>query len=152
MLQRIQTVYILIVVILLILAFFFPLATFINNAEVYQLGSFGISPENDSFSSRFPFYAGLFMAIGVALVAIGSFKNRKRQLLLGKINYLLLLITLVMVFLDIDYVGKSVLPAGVLPIYGLSTYFIISCLPLIFLANRAIKKDEALVNSLDRLR
>ena len=36
--------------------------------------------------------------------------------------------------------------------YLYSTYLLISSLPVIFLANRAIKKDQKLVSSLDRLR
>ena len=36
--------------------------------------------------------------------------------------------------------------------YLYSTYLLISSLTVIFLANRAIKKDQKLVSSLDRLR
>jgi hypothetical protein len=36
--------------------------------------------------------------------------------------------------------------------YTFSMYLLVASLPIIFLANRAIKKDEKLVNSLDRLR
>ena len=36
--------------------------------------------------------------------------------------------------------------------YTFSMYLLVGSLPIIFLANRAIKKDEKLVSSLDRLR
>ena len=36
--------------------------------------------------------------------------------------------------------------------YTFSMYLLVASLPIIFLANRAIKKDEKLVSSLDRLR
>jgi len=36
--------------------------------------------------------------------------------------------------------------------YTFSMYLLVGSLPIIFLANRAIKKDEKLVTSLDRLR
>ena len=45
-------------------------------------------------------------------------------------------------------VGPTTQTAG----YGWGTYFIVCSLPIVFLANRSIKKDEALVKSLDRLR
>lgn len=37
-------------------------------------------------------------------------------------------------------------------LYSYGMYLLIACLPIMFLANRAIKKDDKLVKSLDRLR
>ena len=157
MLQRIQTVYLLLVVVVVIISMFFPYATFINQENIHQLTIFGLKPVdsdlvNLSFSNRFPIYIGVFMVLGTSLASIGFFKNRKRQLLLGKINYLLILISLVFIFLDVDFVSNELLVDDQLPIYGLGTYFLVCTLPLVFLANRAIKKDESLIKSLDRLR
>lgn len=152
MLQRIQTIYLLLVIVLVILSIFFPLATFINGSAVVQFYSFGLEPSATGVSITFPIYVGIFMIIGVSIAAIGLFKNRKRQLLFGKINYLLILLTLVLLLVEVDFLSEKLLEENDLPVYGMGTYFIVCTLPLVFLANRAIKKDEALIKSLDRLR
>ncbi|MDB4710472.1 DUF4293 domain-containing protein [Flavobacteriales bacterium] len=152
MLQRIQTVYLVLVVVFVILSMFFPYATFINDSVVVKINAFGLDPTQTETTVRFPIYVGLFMIIGVSVSSIGLFKNRKRQLLFGKINYILILLTLVLLLIDIDFLSEKFLKDNGLPIYGWGTYFIVCSLPLVFLANRAIKKDEALVKSLDRLR
>jgi hypothetical protein len=131
---------------------FFPLATFINGSSVVQFNSFGLEPSTAGVSIKLPIYVGIFMIIGVSITAIGLFKNRKRQLLFGKINYLLILLTLVLLLVEVDFLSEKLLELNDLPVYGLGTYFIVCTLPLVFLANRAIKKDEALIKSLDRLR
>ena len=151
MLQRIQTVYLLIVIAIVIASLFFPYATFVYNKSVFQFGAFGLDPVESDFSTRFPLYVGVFMILGSSIAAISFFKNRKRQLLLGKLNYLLILITLVFIFLDVDNISNQML-SNDQPIYGIGTYLVVCTLPLVFMANRAIKKDEALIKSLDRLR
>jgi hypothetical protein len=131
---------------------FFPFATFSNDDVRIQFISFGLVPSTEDVSTRFPIYVGIFMIIGVSIAAIGLFKNRKRQLLFGKINYLLILLTLVLLLIEVDFLSGKLLGENDLPSYGMGTYFIVCTLPLVFLANRAIKKDEALIKSLDRLR
>ena len=64
---------------------------------------------------------------------------------------MLILITLVFIFLDVDNISNQML-SNDQPIYGIGTYLLVCTLPLVFMANRAIKKDEALIKSLDRLR
>ncbi|MBT6808197.1 MAG: DUF4293 domain-containing protein [Flavobacteriales bacterium] len=152
MLQRIQTVYLIFVIVFVILSIFFPYATFNNDSDVVQINAFGLDPVQKETTVRFPIYVGLFMIIGVSVASIGLYKNRKRQLMLGKINYLLILLTLVLLLIDVDFLSEKLLQENDLPNYGWGTYFIVCSLPIVFLANRSIKKDEALVKSLDRLR
>ena len=152
MLQRIQTVYLIFVIVFVILSIFFPYATFNNDSDVVQINAFGLDPVQKETTVRFPIYVGLFMIIGVSVASIGLYKNRKRQLMLGKINYLLILLTLVLLLIDVDFLSEKLLQENDLPNYGWGTYFIVCSLPIVFLANRSIKKDEVLVKSLDRLR
>ena len=152
MLQRVQTIYLLLVIVALTSALFFPFATLVHEKSVVQLGAFGLNPANSDFSTRIPLFAGVFSILGTSIVSIGFYKKRKRQLLLGKINYLLILISLVFIFLEIDFIHNQINNNEQLPIYGIGTYLIVCTLPLVFLANRAIKKDENLIKSLDRLR
>ena len=125
MIQRIQTVYLLLVVVFVILSMFFPYATFINDSVVIQINAFGLEPDQTETTVRFPIYVGLFMIIGVSVASIGLFKNRKHQLLFGKINYILILITLVLLLIDIDFLSEKFLKDNGLPIYGWGTYFIV---------------------------
>ena len=80
-----------------------------------------------------------------------SYKNRKRQLVLGRVNYFLILALVVFIHVSIKKILGQ-MGAGQSIVYGISTYLPVVSLVFQFLANRAIKKDEELVKSLDRLR
>jgi hypothetical protein len=94
-------------------------------------------------------YLGLFLGSALlSLISIFRFKNRKSQFILGRLNIILNFILLgVFVYQSLNLSGEiSVSEKGIgmlLPIFS------IVCLVL---ANKAIKKDEDLVKSVDRLR
>jgi hypothetical protein len=94
-------------------------------------------------------YLGFFVASAVlSLISIFSFKNRKSQFVLGRLSIILNFILLgVFVYQSLNLSGETnVSEKGIgmlLPIFS------IVCLVL---ANKAIKKDEDLVKSVDRLR
>ena len=69
----------------------------------------------------------------------------------GKICYLFVLLSLVIMFVEFKN-GLSNLNENTSIVYSYSMYLLVASLPLIFLANRAIKKDDELVKSVDRLR
>ncbi len=154
MLQRIQTIYLLLVIVCMILSLIMPFCSFLYNDFEITLGAFGLSklPEDHSLvTARFPYYVGIFLVIGVSLFMISMYKNRKKQLFIGRINYLLILITIVFIMLDIDYVADK-LSLGDNIQHKIGAFLPVAALPFVFLANRGIKKDEDLVKSLDRLR
>ena len=72
------------------------------------------------------------------------------------LSYFFVLITLVYMFLEVSSAEEFLLDnennSLQLINYTYSMYLLVASLPIIFLANRAIKKDEKLVSSLDRLR
>jgi hypothetical protein len=72
------------------------------------------------------------------------------------LSYFFVLITLVYMFLEVSSAEEFLLGnenSSLQTInYTFSMYLLVASLPIIFLANRAIKKDEKLVSSLDRLR
>ena len=95
-------------------------------------------------------YFSMFIASAIlALVAIFMFKNRKFQFVLGRLNIILNFILLgLFVYRSLSISGETsdVSEKGIgmlLPIF--SIVFLV-------LANKAIKKDEDLVKSVDRLR
>jgi hypothetical protein len=72
------------------------------------------------------------------------------------LSYFFVLITLVYMFLEVSSAEEFLLDNENNSLqsinYTFSMYLLVASLPIIFLANRAIKKDEKLVSSLDRLR
>ena len=136
MIQRIQTIYMLLVAAIAGgLTFVFGLYTLEDGAAV--------------FAKDEPLYLGLFMASAVlALITIFLFKNRKLQFVLNRLNIILNLILLgIFVYRMLNLSGESELSEK-----GIGIILPIISIVLLVLANRAIKKDEDLVKSVDRLR
>ena len=137
MIQRIQTIYLLITAgISAGLPFVFHLWSNNNDELVYA--------KDDLL------YLGLFMAsAALALISIFMYKNRQLQFVLGRVNIILNFILLgLFVYRSLSLSGETsdVSEKGIgmlLPIF--SIVFLV-------LANKAIKKDEDLVKSVDRLR
>jgi uncharacterized membrane protein len=99
----------------------------------------------------FPMSAIVIGLMLLTLFVLFSYKNRKRQLLLGRLNYFLILALVVVVFLTISDIQEQLNDGNSNP-YGIAAYLPIISLGFHLLANRAIKRDEELVKSLDRLR
>ncbi|MBT8195613.1 MAG: DUF4293 domain-containing protein, partial [Bacteroidia bacterium] len=85
------------------------------------------------------------------LIAIFMFKNRPLQVKLSRLSTVLLLVFVVLIFYYTDYmIGLNEVETK--SIYVTGTYLPFVAIILLLLAVRAIKKDEALVRSADRLR
>ncbi len=152
MLQRIQTVYLILGAISMCLLFFFPICYYELGELSYTLNIKNLLGSDGSVDSV-QWGVGLLILGPLALLMIiymlSQFKNRQKQLSLGRIIYLILAAIIVISMVVIE----SNKPEG----SELSGYFLgylapVAALPFIFLANRSIKKDEELVKSLDRLR
>lgn len=136
MIQRIQSFYLLIVAILAgILPFFFNLWINIDGVEVFADHEMIIS---------IVFYIITVLAIW----SIVQFKNRKTQFVINRLNMIL------NVFLLGFFVYRSLNLSGEISVSEKGIGMLIPVFSIIFLvlANRAIKKDEDLVKSVDRLR
>ncbi len=76
------------------------------------------------------------------------FTNRKLQFVLGRLNIILNLILLgFFVYQSLNVSGETVVSEK-----GIGMFLPIISIVLLVLANKAIKKDEDLVKSVDRLR
>lgn len=152
MIQRIQTVYLALLVICLGLSFAFPFATYPIEDAIGTLGALGVSENISKASPWFPYYVTLGASMGLGIMTIAQFKNRKKQLAFGKINYLLIIVTLIFVSIDTRGVAEKlgIMEAEVR--YGVGMFLPVAALAFQFLANRGIKADEKLVRSMDRLR
>lgn len=151
MAQRIQTLYLLLVFLCLGGMFMAPMIEFGN--VLWDVNGFS-DPEGPSeLTGLLPFHlAGIVLGLmALTVFIIFSFKNRKRQLALGRVNYFLILGLVVIIHLSVSKIQEQ-LGEGTAIAYGISSYLPVIALAFHLLANRAIKKDEDLVKSLDRLR
>ena len=89
---------------------------------------------------------------GIAVFEIFQFKNRARQLMLGSLNLLLIVATIGAIFY-FSSKGEQMLNVKLAGEYLSGTYLVPLTLLLNLLASRFIRSDERLVrNSYDRLR
>ena len=157
MIQRIQTVYLLLVAILMTLAAVLPVAEYFDIAKniVYQLDMRGfvqLNPDRSFLSaiSTNPstFIYGIILV--VTIMTIFKYKNRKQQFRLCTINFILILVYTIVLAVVI-FMGKSKLTGTELTV-KIPAVFSLVALILNYLAMRGIAKDENLVKSMDRLR
>ena len=96
-----------------------------------------------------PVYLILFLGSTLlSIISIFLFKSRQTQFVLGRLNIILNFILLgLFVFRLLNFPGG---PAN--PEKGIGLLLPVFSIVLLALANKAIKKDEALVKSVDRLR
>lgn len=158
MIQRIQTVYLILALAFCGIIFFIPLSLALPDTDagnVYKLDAFGISYSQDQQTILAENTIALTAALAVAslliLIIIFMFKNRSLQIKLGRMTTVLLLVFVVLIFYYTDYmVGLNEVETK--SVYVTGTYFPFIIIMLLLLAVRAIKKDDALVKSADRLR
>ncbi len=156
MLQRVQSVYLFLVVVFAVLYCFFPLGWFSVEEVSSAVKLIGKDLSLDNFLATHStlFRAALMaMAAGVILITlytIFQFRSRLNQIRLCRMNILLHLALLVTSFFYLDQL-KAAAPYQSLG-YGPSIFFPLASLFLLLLAIRAIKKDEALVRAADRIR
>lgn len=149
MIQRIQTVYLLVVVGLLITSMCFPLGYFTDaEALTYRFTAKEITMANTS-QPTWGLFAILLLNSIVALATVFLYKNRKLQKRMIVFNSILL-IGFYVVFGVFYYVLRNDLNA----VFSMNWPL---CLPLVcillnYLAIRGINHDEALVKAVDRLR
>ena len=137
MLQRIQTIYLLLAFVATgVLPFFIPLWTMADGKEYV-------------FMQNQVYVALLGLSTTSTLVSIISYKKRQNQFVMGRLNIILNLILLGL------FVYRSLNVSGETPAVsekGIGMFLPIVAIVLLVLANKAIKKDEDLVKSVDRLR
>jgi hypothetical protein len=94
-----------------------------------------------------------FFSSLLALISVFLFKNRQRQLQIGLGNMALISINMMLlVFKAIPDAINELGAAEGVGTYGFGVYFVIVSIILNFLASKMIRKDEALVKSVDRIR
>jgi len=137
MIQRIQTLYLVLsFTITGVLPFVFPLWSTVNGKEYLFMQN--------------QLYVILFgLSTTLSLLSIISYKKRQHQFVIGRLNIILNLILLgLFVYHSLNLSGET--PA--VSEKGIGMFLPILAIVLLGFANKAIKKDEDLVKSVDRLR
>ncbi|HSM63740.1 MAG TPA: DUF4293 domain-containing protein [Gillisia sp.] len=136
MLQRIQTIYLF-------------LAALISGVLIFFVSLWSNEAGESVFVEEVYIALGLFIGSAVlSFISIFLFKNRKLQFVLGRINILLNFFLLgVFVYWSLTIPGEMEISEK-----GIGMFIPVLSIVFLVLANKAIKKDEDLVKSVDRLR
>lgn len=160
MIQRIQTVFLFLVVVAMGVAIGFPMwlqsAQVGETQETWSLTAFTLSNLNSSgeiIQTSSKWYIGALVIVSglLALVSIFQFANRGRQMMINMINSLLMVALVSVVFLTTSGVNKEIAAASN-GAYQIGFWAILAATVFNMLANRFIRKDELLVRSVDRIR
>lgn len=137
MIQRIQTIYLILTFVITgVLPFLFPL-WILNDGKDYF------------FMQNQIYVILLGLSTTLTVLSIVSYKKRQNQFVIGRLNIILNLILLgLFVYRSLNVSGETVLVSE----KGIGMFLPIVAIVLLVLANKAIKKDEDLVKSVDRLR
>ena len=155
MIQRVQTLYLLLATALMSLTLFLPLATIWGGEHEVVVKAF-FTDGTEGFKAPLPLYMGIVLAVATLLpfITIFLFKRRLVQIRLCVSEVVLLVGSLLFIALygyrmyDVlsqmfDSLNFTLGFASLMPL--VSIIFVV-------LAMRAVARDEALVRSLDRIR
>jgi hypothetical protein len=147
MIQRIQTLFLIVSALLIGILFILPFAELAKDGVIYLFNCKGIMLDGVVKQSGFVVVAFIAIILAVSVFIIADFKNRKRQ-----INTILLNIVLKLALLGIlvfysyfSFIGAQV---------SLKVGMVFPLLAIVFdyLAISGVRKDEALIRSIDRIR
>lgn len=151
MIQRSQSLYLLLAVLLGVSLFFLPVFEFPGmKPSVVPPANEGPATDTLYYITSNSLLFLLHVAIcAMVLITIFLFRNRNLQIRLCNLSLLLISGLIGLLFFTADSVGSTFNHQVV---YHMGSYFPMIQLALVFAAARAIKKDEELVRSADRLR
>ncbi len=136
MIQRVQTIYLIVSAIIMgALFMWFPVVLGKDGSVVMERNE--------------PLIFGLvFVSIALAIISILSFKKRQMQFVLNRLNIISNFVLLgVFVYRLLTLSGETIVSEK-----GIGVVLPIISIVFLVLANKAIKRDEDLVKSVDRLR
>jgi glucan phosphoethanolaminetransferase (alkaline phosphatase superfamily) len=158
MIQRIQSLWLLLASLSVLLLFFFPVATLGPNANgggvivnfyAHNLNSADAFPLIYPPFLKWTVVAVVSVCLLTPFVSIFMYRNRARQVQLSRLTILLNAALTVAFFLLADAFAK---PYGSSVGYGVGIYVPLAAIIFLLLAIRFIKKDDKLVRSADRIR
>lgn len=150
MIQRIQSLYLLIAAILLVATMLCPLAVLQIGDTILQYKVCGFYNGEHVLFNTWGLLTFVSLSALLSIITIFLFKKRKLQVALCNINIAVIVVTYITYGVYLN-AGLNNLAATFLRIdYGIALPFV--AIILLVLAITRIKKDERLVRSLDRIR
>lgn len=151
MIQRIQTIFLLIATILSCLLFFFPLEELFNaNSGTYEFGVLGVSQAGNLLYSTWPLLVLVILCTVLSVGAIFCYTDRILQSRLCVLDILLWIGFVVMLVVYV-FINDSKFEVSATS-YKVTLLFPLFNIILLYMANKKILRDEQLVRSADRLR
>ena len=147
MIQRIQTIYILLAEISIALIFALPLADIVSKGEVFLFKATGIFNGEELVISGLPLLVLLGIILLMHVAAIFMYKKRIRQIRI-LVFTIILMLGLFGIFYYFGYASFEEQTIA----FNVTVAFPLAAIIIDYLAIRAIGKDEALVKSMDRIR
>lgn len=149
--QRIQTVFLAIAILVLLVSLVFPIWSVTSDGQTRVLTAFYYL--NNGTYQYNPYSLTAILAVAAATIAfteITKFKNRLTQIKLGALNSLFLVGVLGLSFYFSNQLMKDLV--GSKGQYGLGMWLPFAAVVCNLLANRFIRRDEKLVRDSERLR
>jgi len=157
MIQRMQTIFLLVSLVAGVLLFFFPIISFtINETSYHQLFLTCVldhTPDSPVFFKSLltlPLIVCQALCLILTVVCIFSYKNRPKQMQLAKYPSMLYILLVIGIFLVYPNIFEKV--GEIESEFEFAAYFPLVSLLFLILAYRYIARDEALVRSSDRMR
>lgn len=157
MLQRKQSLLLLLAAICGALTFLFPVDTFMRGDQTFIFRTTGLfnsegTPITDA-TAKVPFAILLGVLSALLVGIIFMYNNRMRQLRITRMVNLLVMAILVFLFITDNSIRAYLEQGGVVEnSFGLGAILPLLMVVFTLLAERGIRKDEALVKGMDRLR
>lgn len=158
MIQRIQSIFLFLVAVAMGLTLGLDLwvQAAADSGEIWKLSALFMeqsSPTGEVLQSASNWYiAALAAFVGLlAVISIFQYRSRGRQMMINMVNSLLMVGLVAIVFLTTNKVNEAIGTADN-GSYQIGFWAILVAMVCNMLANRFIRKDEALIKSVDRIR
>lgn len=157
MIQRKQSIFLLLAALCGALTFLFPVDSFMRGDQAFEFRTTGFFMADGTrvvdAAAKVPFAPVIALVSVLLIVVVFLYKNRSRQLLLTRIANLITIAVVVFLFITDNSVRSYLAQGGrVENTYGISAGLPLLMIVFILLAESGIRKDQALVKSMDRLR
>lgn len=155
MIQRIQSVFLLLVGVAMVLCITMGSWSKTAQGQTAELNAFALTHTNGGqvVSTTSVVYIAILAAVAaaVAVFSIFQYRNRLRQILLGAINSLIMAGVLALLLYH-SFKGADMFAPYDRGQYSTGFFAVVGALLCNMLANRFIRRDENLVRSADRMR
>jgi glucan phosphoethanolaminetransferase (alkaline phosphatase superfamily) len=158
MIQRVQTIFLFLVAVAMGVTIGTELwnQTGATQGDTWNLTAFtltNLDANGEVIQSSSKWYLGALAAFAglLAMISIFQYRVRSRQMLLNMINSLVMVSLVAATFLTTNGINSAI-QAKDGGSYEIGFWSILVAMVMNMLANRFIKKDEALVRSVDRIR